>query len=128
MGTVLVILILVGAAFALVAAVGALRAYLRLRRTRAAFQNHLTEEVIRLSRRTAELEESISALDARAQQLPVQISELQQSLATLRVLTEALATSLRQAQKVLSYSALKTLSATRIAELLPASKNGPRSG
>ena len=129
MGSVLVILILVGAALALVAAVGALRAYLQLRRTRAAFQNHLTEEVARLSRRTGELEESLSSLDARAQQLPLQISELQQSLATLRVLTEALAVSLRQAQKILSYSARKTLSATRSADLLrPATKNEPRSG
>ena len=131
MGTVLVILILVGAALTLVAAVGALRAYLRLRRTRAALQNHLTEELARLSRRTGELEKSLSALDARAQQLPVQISELQQSLATLQVLTGALATSLRQTQKVLSYSALKTLSAARAADLFrvrPAPKNDARSG
>jgi septal ring factor EnvC (AmiA/AmiB activator) len=131
MGSVLVILILVGAALALVAAVGALRAYLQLRRTRAAFQNHLTEEVSRLSRRTAELEESISALDTRAQQLPLQISELQQSLATLQILTGALATSLRQTQQVLSYSALKTLSAARAADLLrfrSAPKNDARSG
>ena len=128
MGTVLVILMLAGAVLALVAAVGALRAYLRLRRARAAFSQHLTGEVDDLVRRSGELEKSLSELDARAQQLPIQISELQQSLATLRVLTEALAASLRQAQKVLSYSALKTLSATRIAEYLPASKNGPRSG
>jgi hypothetical protein len=129
MGSILVILIFTGAALALVATVGAVRAYLRLRRARAALRNHLTEEVARLSRRTGELEESLSSLDARAQQLPLQISELQQSLATLRVLTEALAVSLRQAQKVLSYSALKTLSATRIADLLrPATKNEPRSG
>jgi chromosome segregation ATPase len=129
MGTILVILMFIGAALALVAAGGAIRAYLRLRRARAALRNHLTEEVVRLSRRTGELEESLSALDTRAQQLPLQISELQQSLATLRVLTEALATSLRQVQKVLSYSALKTLSATRIADLLrPATKNEPRSG
>ena len=131
MGSVLVILILVGAALALMAAVVAIRAYLRFRRARAALQNHLTEEVVRLSRRTGELEKSLSALDARAQQLPVQISELQQSLATLQVLTGALATSLRQAQKVLSYSALKTLSAARGADLLrprPAPKENPRSG
>ena len=131
MGSVLVILVLVGAALALVAAVGALRAYLQLRRARVAFQNDLTEEVTRLSRRTGELEESISALEARAQQLPVQISELQQSLATLQILTEALATSLRQTQKVLSYSALKTLSAARVADLRrvrTAPKDDPRSG
>ena len=118
MGTVLVILILLGAALALVAAVGAIRAYLRFRRARAAFQTHLTEEVARLSRRTGELERSLSALEARAQLLPVQIAELQRSLATLQILTGALAATLRQAQKVLSYSALKTLSAARVAELL----------
>jgi chromosome segregation ATPase len=131
MGAVIVILILVGAALALLAAVVALRAYLRFRRARVALQNHLTEEVVRLSRRADELEESLSALDARAQQLPVQISELQQSLATLQILTEALAASLRQVQKVLSYSALKTLSAARIGDLFQlrqAPKNGPRSG
>src|SRR5215210_118055 len=118
MGSILVILILVGAVLALVTAVAAIRAYLRLRRARAALQNHLTEEVARLSERTDELEESLAALEARAQRLPVQIYELQQSLATLQVLTGALATSLRQAQKVLSYSALKTLSAARGADLL----------
>jgi chromosome segregation ATPase len=128
--SILVILTFVGAALALMAAVAAIRAYLRFRRARAVLQNHLTEEVVRLSRRTDELEKSLSALDARAQQLPVQISELQQSLATLQVLTGALATSLRQAQKVLSYSALKTLSAARGADLLRsrlAPKDVPRS-
>lgn len=131
MGTLFLISILAGAVLALVAAVGALRAYLRLRRARAALQNNLTEEVDLLSQRTSELEENLSALDARAQQLPVQIAELQQSLSTLRVLTEALAATLRQAQRVLSYSALKTLSASRIADLLryrPAPRNDPRSG
>jgi chromosome segregation ATPase len=130
MGTLFVISILAGAVLALVAAIGALRAYLRLRRARATLQNNLTEEVDRLSRRTGELEESLSTLDARAQQLPIQIAELQQSLSTLRVLTEALAATLRQAQRVLSYSALKTVSAGRIADRLryrPAPKNDPGS-
>jgi peptidoglycan hydrolase CwlO-like protein len=111
MGTLILISILVGAVLALVAAIGALRAYLRLRRARAALQSNLTEEVDLLSRRTGELEENLSTLDARAQQLPIQIAELQQSLSTLRVLTAALAATLQQAQRVLSYSALKTLSA-----------------
>jgi chromosome segregation ATPase len=131
MGTLFVISILAGAVLALVAAIGALRAYLRLRRARATLQNNLTEEVDRLSRRTGELEESLSTLDARAQQLPIQIAELQQSLSTLRVLTEALAATLRQAQRVLSYSALKTVSAGRIADRLryrPAPKNDTGSG
>ena len=125
------ILILAGAALSLVTAVGALRAYLRLRRARSALNKRLTEEVADLARRTGELEKGLSDLDARAQLLPVRISELQQSLSTLRVLTEALAAALRQAQRVLSYSALKTLSADRIADLIryrPVPRNGPRSG
>ena len=125
------ILILAGATLSLVTAVGALRAYLRLRRARSALNKRLTEEVADLARRTGELEKGLSDLDARAQLLPVRISELQQSLSTLRVLTEALAAALRQAQRVLSYSALKTLSADRIADLIryrPAPRNGPRSG
>jgi chromosome segregation ATPase len=132
MGTVLAIFVLVGAALALVAALGALRAYLRLRRARTAFQIHLTEEVSRLSRRTGELEKSVSALEAHAQRLPLQIAELQRSLATLQILTAALAATLRQAQKVLSYSALKALSAARVADLFRSSpappKEGPRPG
>ena len=112
------ILFLAGAALSLVTAVGALRAYLRLRRARSALNKRLTEEVADLARRTGELEKGLSDLDARAQLLPVRISELQQSLSTLRVLTEALAAALRQAQRVLSYSALKTLSADRIADLI----------
>jgi hypothetical protein len=131
MGTVFLILILVGAALSIVTAANALGAYLSLRRARADLSRRLNEEVADLARRTGELERSLSALEARSQQLPVRISELQQSLSTLRVLTEALAATLRQAQKVLSYSALKTLSASRIADLLrsrPAPKNSQRSG
>jgi chromosome segregation ATPase len=130
MGIFLLILILVGAALALVTAVIALRAYLRLRRARAALNHRLNEEISDLARRTGEMERSLSDLDARAQQLPIRISELQQSLSTLRVLTQALAATLRQAQRVLSYSALKTLSAGRVADLLrfrAAPGNDPRS-
>ena len=130
MGIFLLILILVGAAFALVTAVIALRAYLRLRRARAALNQRLNEEISDLARRTGEMERSLSVLDARAQQLPIRISELQQSLSTLRVLTQALAATLRQAQRVFSYSALKTLSAGRVADLLrvrAAPGNDPRS-
>ena len=131
MGTLFLILILAGAVLSLVTAIVALRAYLRLRRARAALNQRLTEEVADLARRTGELERGLADLDARAQQLPIRISELQQSLSTLRVLTEALATTLRQAQKVLSYRAIKTLSASRIADLLRlrlTPKNDPRSG
>ena len=130
MGIFLLILILVGAALALVTAVIALRAYLQLRRARAALNQRLNEEISDLARRTGEMERSLSDLDARALQLPIRISELQQSLSTLRVLTQALAATLRQARRVLSYSALKTLSAGRVADLLrfrAAPGNDPRS-
>ena len=122
MGSVLLILILVGAALALVAGVRAIRAYLGYRRARAALQKHLAAEVDRLARRTGELEKNLSSLDSRAQQLPLQISELQQSLSTLRVLTGALAASLRQVQRVLSYSSLKDLGSERIANTLRSRK------
>src|SRR5215203_4368832 len=115
MYTVLLILILLEALISVVTAFRALGAYLRFRRTRAAFQGEVMDEVARLSARTDELEISRAA---RAAQLPVQISELQQSLTTLQVLTRALGASLRQVQKVLSYNALKTLSAARIGKIL----------
>jgi uncharacterized protein YjiS (DUF1127 family) len=130
MGIFLLVLVLVGATLALVTAVIALRAYLQLRRARAALNQRLNEEISDLARRTGEMERSLSDLDARALQLPIRISELQQSLSTLRVLTQALAATLRQAQRVLSYSALKTLSAGRVADLLrfrAAPGNDPRS-
>jgi hypothetical protein len=126
LGTVLIILIVVGAALALVAAAVALGAYFRYRRARLTLRYHLVQEVARLSQRTAELEQSLSSLDARAQELPIRISELLQSLTTLRVLTEALGASLGQAQKVLSFSALKALSSTHLAGLLPQGDPGAR--
>ncbi len=119
MGTVLFILILAGALLALVTGVVALRAWLSFRRARLALQRQLSEDVARLAARTGELEESVAALDARSQQLPVRISRIQDNLATLRILTRSLAVSLRQAQRVLSYSGLKTFSAARLAELFP---------
>jgi len=128
---ILLILILLGALISLVTAFRALGAYLRYRHTRAAFQNEVTEEVVRLAARTDELEISLSALDARAAELPIQISELQQSLTTLQILTRALGTSLRQVQRVLSYNALKTLSADRIGRMLQsasASRDSQHSG
>ena len=126
-----VILILLGALLSLFAAIRALGAYLRYRRARATFQSEVTDEVARLAARTDELERNLSALDARASELPIQISELQQSLTTLQVLTRALGTSLLQVQKVLSYNALKTLSAVRIGKILqtaPSPKDRQPSG
>jgi Sec-independent protein translocase protein TatA len=127
----LIILIIIGALISLVAAIRTLGAYLRFRRARAAFQSEVTDEVARLAERTTELETNISALDARAAELPIQISELQQSLTTLRVLTGALSASLGQVQKILSYNALKTLSAARIGKILQsasATRNKQHSG
>ncbi len=103
MVTLLTIPVLVSALVALVTGISALRTGLRLRRTRAALRSHLYSEIDRLTHRATELEESLAALDARAQALPVRVSELQRNLAILRVLTNYLGTSLRQAQKILSF-------------------------
>ena len=119
MGTVLFILILAGALLELVAGVVALRAWLSFRRTRLVLQRQLSEDVARLAARAGELEQSVAALDVRTQQLPVRISRIQDNLVTLQILTRSLAISLRQAQRVLSYSGLKTFSAARIADLFP---------
>lgn len=115
---VLFVFIGIGAVLALVAAVVALGAYLRYRRARAGLQDRLTSEVEGLARRTGELEEGLAALQERSSRLPITIAELQRNLSTLQVLTGALAGSLRQAQRVLSYSALKGLSATHLGRLL----------
>jgi len=112
-----VIVILLGALLSLFAAIRALGAYLRFRRARATFQNEVTDEIDRLAARTDELERNLSALDARASELPIQISELQQNLNNLQILTRALGTTLRQVQRILSFNALKTLSADRIGRL-----------
>src|SRR5215212_12220799 len=113
-----VILILLGALLSLFAAIRALGAYLRYRRARATFQSEVTDKVDRLAARTDELERNLSALDARAAELPIQISELQSSINTLQVLTGAQGASLRQVQRVLSFNALKTLSADRIGKMV----------
>lgn len=113
-----VILILLGAFLSLVTAIRALGAYLRFRRARATFQSEVTDEVARLAARTDELERNLSALDARAAELPIQISELQSNLNRLQILTSALGTSLRQVQRVLSFNALKVLSADRIGRMV----------
>jgi hypothetical protein len=102
MAALLTILVLVSALVALVTGVSALWAGLRLRRTGTALRTHLYSEIDRLSRRSTELEESLAALDARAQAIPVRVSELQQNLAALRILTSALGSSLRRSRRVLS--------------------------
>jgi hypothetical protein len=110
----------IGAVLALVAALAALGAYLRYRQARTEIQESLASEVEDLARRTGELERGLVALQERAARLPISISGLQQNLSTLQVLTAALAGSLGQAQRVLSYSALKTLSGTYLGRLLQA--------
>ena len=127
MGTFLIVLVLASALVALVAAIFALRAGLKLRRTRAALRSHLRSEVARLAHRTTELEENLAALDVRAQALPVRILELQQNVATLRILASALGTSLRQAQRLLSSTGLRSSLAHPLAGAFRAFGNG-RSG
>ena len=114
----LFILIGVGAVAALVAAVAALGAYLRYRRARIELQDRLTSEVEGLTRRTGELEEGLAALQRRSSQLPITIAELQKNLSALQLLTGALAGSLRQAQKALSYSVLGALRSTSPGRLI----------
>lgn len=114
----LLVLILLGALLSLVGLVVAIRAWLSFRNTRLTVQNQLSEDVAQLVARTGEMEERLASLDARAQQLPVQISELQQNLTALQVLAGALSTSLRQAQRALSYTELKSFSANRLTDLL----------
>jgi hypothetical protein len=116
----LFVLIGVGAVLALVAALAALGAYLRYRRARIGLQERLASEVESLSQRTGELERGLVALQERSAQLPISISGLQQNLSTLRVLTGALAASLVQAQRVLSYSVRETVDATPLGRLSPA--------
>ena len=108
METFLTILALTSAVLAFMAGVAALRSGLRLRRTYLALRSHFYSEIVRLAGRTIELEKSLSALDARARALPVHISELQQNLATLRVLTNALGISLGQAQRALSSTGIES--------------------
>jgi hypothetical protein len=126
MGTLLVILTLGGALAALAAGVLALRAYLGLRRTRAAVLDGLVVEVARVAGRAAELETRLAALDARANALPVRISDLQQNLTTLRVLTNALTGTLGQAQRVLSRAGLKSSLAKSLAGITKNLRNGRR--
>ena len=116
----LFVLIGVGAVLALVAALAALGAYLRYRQARIGLQERLASEVESLSQRTGELERGLTALQERSAQLPISISGLQQNLSTLQVLTGALAASLVQAQKLLSYSVRETVDATPLGRLLPA--------
>lgn len=118
MYVILLALILLGALLALVGAVAATLAWLKFRRARLALQTQLSEDVARLAGRTGEMEERLATLDARAQQLPVRVSDLQQNLTDLRILTGALSVSLRQAQRALSYTELKTFSANSLTRFL----------
>lgn len=123
MATFLTIAIVAGALLALVTGVSALSAGLRLRRARAALEAEVGAEIVRLAGRASELEQSIAALNARAEALPIRVSELQHNLATLGVLTGALGASLRQAQKVLTSAGLKSAIARPIAGLSKSFRN-----
>ena len=116
----------IGALLALVATLAALGAYLRYRQARTELQESLASEIENLAQRTGELERGLVAIQERSARLPISISGLQQNLSTLRVLTAALAGSLGQAQMVLSYNALKTLSGTYLGRLLQVSPGEAR--
>jgi chromosome segregation ATPase len=104
----LFVLIGLGALLALVSAMAALGAYLRFRRARVELQDRLSSEVESLAQRTGELERGLATLQVRSSELPIKISEIQHNLSTLQVLTGALAGSLRQAQKVLSFGVFRS--------------------
>jgi hypothetical protein len=108
MGTLLMILILASGLFTLVTGVSALRAGLRLRRAYLGLRVHLYTELARLTDRAAEVEKNLITLDNRIGALPVRIHELQQNVIMLRILSSVLGTSLRQAQRVLSSTGLKS--------------------
>jgi hypothetical protein len=114
----LFIAIFVGAALALVGSVVALRAYLSFRRARIEFQKNVAGEVVRLSARTSELERGVNDLSERASVLPVKIAELQNSVAVLQTLTTSLAATLRQAQRVLTFSGMKAVSSSALGDAL----------
>ena len=116
---ILFVFIGIGAVLALVAALAALGAYLRYRQARAELQENLTSEVEILSQRTGELESGLISLQERSARLPISISGLQQNLSTLQVLTGALASSLSQAQRVLSYSVREVVDVSPVGRLLP---------
>ena len=115
----LIALALIAAFLSMVAAIRAIRAWLRYRRARIELRDHLTDDVANLLSRTGEMEENLASLETRSQELPIQIAELQESLTTLRILTSALTSTLRQVSRVLSFDAIKTLSAVHLSNLLP---------
>src|SRR5919202_6275491 len=116
MNLIFLILILAGAICAAVAAIISLQAGLGLWRTRKETQQRLAEELSELTERAGELEEKSAALGKRASELPITISSLQQNLATLQFLTRTLSTSLRQAQRILSYDRLRTSGSAYVAD------------
>jgi phage shock protein A len=116
--TALLILIPLGATLALVGGVFAFRAWLRFRRARIEFQRNVAGEVVRLSARTNELERGVNNLNERASVLPVKIAELQQSISILQTLTASLAATLRQAQRVLTFSGMKAVSSSALGDAL----------
>jgi len=68
---------------------------------------------------TTRNEKKAAMLSRRMDELEIRIAELQENLTTLRILTSALSISLRQLQRVLSFNALKTLSAVHLSNLFP---------
>lgn len=118
MFTALFIAIFLGAMFALFGGIAAFRAWLSFRRARIEFQRNVSGEVVRLSARTNELERGVNNLNERASTLPFKISELQRNISVLQTLTASLAATLRQAQRVLTFSGMKTISSSALGDAL----------
>lgn len=114
MWNILFILAVISFLLALLTAISAIRAGLKLRRTYARQRLYLSTEVDALLKRTSELESGLASLTREASALPVRISRLQQHLAILQILVQALNGSLRQLQTALSFSRMKDFSARRI--------------
>lgn len=124
--TLLFIAIAIGAILSLITFVSAFRAWLSFRRVRITFQSEVIDEISRLSSRTTELERGVNNLSVRASELPFRLSELQQSISILQTLTGSLATTLRQATRVLNFASLKTLSATKLGKAVGRAFDGNR--
>lgn len=126
MATVLTILVFAGALSALVSGLFALRTYLGLRRTRKELGETVLAEVEDLGGRAAGIEESLRALDARAQALPVRVDRLQRNLTALSVLAGVLSASLSGIGRIFTPVGLKSSLAPPLARALGALRDPAR--
>lgn len=108
MSPILTTILVVGAVLTLVTAGMAVRAGVRAFVARARLRRDLASEVEHLSSRAGELQSRTARLERRTQELPVKMGRVQENLAELRVLSGNLYVTLSQAQRMLSYSGIKS--------------------